>query len=76
MTEALSPSLSNYQEYGKLLSNSQRFQEALAEVYFDILMFLGNARAVCNTKGFLKSNSREVYFVLSGADETRYHNPF
>jgi len=57
MIERLGPSLSLYQEYEKLLSNSQRFQEALANVYFDILMFLKDARSVFIIKGFLKPNS-------------------
>jgi hypothetical protein len=55
MVEKLSSSLSIYQEYEQLLSNSQRFREALAAVYFDILIFLKKAKLVFMTKGFLIS---------------------
>jgi hypothetical protein len=52
MVERLSSSFSLYQEYEKLLGNNKRFQEALAEVYFDTLVFLRKAKTVFTTKGF------------------------
>ena len=52
MIENLSTSFSLYQEYEKLLGSNKRFQEALAEVYFDTLVFLQKAKIVFTTKGF------------------------
>jgi hypothetical protein len=53
MVERLSDSFSLYREYEGLLGSSGRFQEALANVYFDVLMFLKKARLVFLTKGNL-----------------------
>jgi hypothetical protein len=51
MIERLSDSFSRYQEYEVLLGSSQRFQEALAAVYYNILVFLRKAKNVFMTKG-------------------------
>jgi hypothetical protein len=51
MIEILSDSFSRYQEYEVLLGSNQRFQEALAAVYYDILIFLKKAKNVFTTKG-------------------------
>jgi len=52
MVERLSDSFSLWREYEVLLGGSQRFQEALAAVYFNILVFLKNAKHVFMTKGY------------------------
>lgn len=51
MIEGLSDSFSRYQEYETILIGSQRFQSALAAVYYDILVFLKKAKSVFTTKG-------------------------
>ncbi|KAG8528973.1 uncharacterized protein KY384_006662 [Bacidia gigantensis] len=45
MLERLGSSLAVYQEYEKLLSSEHQFQETLAEVYFEIMVFLKKAKA-------------------------------
>ena len=64
MTERLSDSFSLYREYEGLLGNSRRFQEALADVYFDVLMFLKKAKLVFMTKGLPKSFPHFQGFVV------------
>ena len=48
--ERLGGSLSVYQEYEKLLSSEQQFQETLADVYFETLVFLKKANGVFSKK--------------------------
>lgn len=55
MMERLGSSVSVYQEYEKLLSTEQHFQEALADVYFETMVFLKKAKAVFSRKGYLTS---------------------
>ncbi|KAH0537354.1 hypothetical protein FGG08_005833 [Glutinoglossum americanum] len=52
MTERLSDSLTLYQEYEGILNGDRRFQEALATVYFDVLVFLKKATIIFKTRGF------------------------
>ena len=52
MVERLGDSFSLCREYEVLLGSSQRFQEALAAVYFNILVFLKKAKRVFMTKGY------------------------
>jgi hypothetical protein len=54
MTERLSDSFALYQEYEKILNGDRRFQEALAAVYFDVLVFLKKATIIFKTRGFKK----------------------
>jgi hypothetical protein len=51
MIERLGGSLSVYQEYENLLSSEQHFQETLADVYFETLVFLKKAKSVFARKG-------------------------
>ena len=53
MIERLSDSFSLYQEREVLLSGNQRLQEALAAIYYDILIFLKKAKNVFTSKDFL-----------------------
>ena len=53
MIEKLSDSFSRYQEYEVLLREDERFQEALAAVYYDILVFLKKAKEVFTARGSL-----------------------
>ena len=53
MMERLGSSVSVYQEYEKLLSTEQQFQETLADVYFETMVFLKKAKAVFSRKGYL-----------------------
>ena len=50
MMEKLGASLSRYSEYERLLGDSRRFQEALADVYSNVLVFFKKARAVFRAK--------------------------
>lgn len=56
MMERLGGSISVYQDYEKLLSSEQQFQETLADVYFETMVFLKKAKAVFSKKGFLTSH--------------------
>ena len=53
MIERLSDSFSRYQEYEVLLRGDERFQEALAAVYYDILVFLKKAKQAFTARGSL-----------------------
>lgn len=55
MMERLGSSLSVYQEYEKLLSSEQQFQETLADVYFETMVFLKKAKTVFSRKGYWTS---------------------
>lgn len=56
MMEKLGGSISVYQEYEKLLSTERQFQETLADVYFETMVFLKKAKAVFSRKGRLPSH--------------------
>ena len=58
MIERLGGSLSVYQKYEKLLYNEQQFQETLADVYFETLVFLKKAKAIFSKKGYFTSYLR------------------
>lgn len=52
MVERLESSFSLYREYEALFGDSERFQIALAAVYYDILMFLKEAKLVFMSRGW------------------------
>ena len=59
MIETLSDSISRYQEYEVMLSDNDRFQEALAALFYDTLVFLHKAKKI------LASRGQSPTFVLS-----------
>ena len=73
MIERLCDSVSHYQEYEVLLGGNRRFQEALAAIYYDILIFLKKAKNVFMTKGSLDL-CLSYFPVLNWSNVSRIHD--
>ncbi|KAL8689940.1 MAG: hypothetical protein Q9218_004502 [Villophora microphyllina] len=60
MMESLGGSLSVYQEYERLLSSESQFQETLADVYFETMVFLKKAKfRVSSSKAYGEHSERQ-----------------
>ena len=51
MITQISDSITFYEQYEKLFNNENGFHMLLADVYFDIFMFLRKAKTVCDGRG-------------------------
>jgi hypothetical protein len=66
MMEQIGDKLAVYQRYEKMFPESELFQIALANVYYDIILFLCRARTV------FKQAWRK--YLISGIDKNRCQN--
>jgi hypothetical protein len=54
MVQRIGDMLPVYMEYGSVLRDCVRFQTVLAEVYYDILLFLYKAKNVFSKPGWMR----------------------